>query len=68
MNIIQTVITVGAITLLSAVTAVAQQPPPPYGAPMGIQIASCTHSGGAKPLCRARIPPTIKCPTITMVK
>ena len=39
MNIIKTVITVGAITLLSAVTAVAQQPPPPYGAPMSLDTA-----------------------------
>jgi len=39
MNIFKTVITVGAITLLSAVIAVAQQPPAPYGAPMSLDTA-----------------------------
>ena len=39
MNIINTVVAVGAITFASAFTALAQQPPPPYGAPMSLDAA-----------------------------
>jgi glc operon protein GlcG len=39
MNIIKAVAAVGAITLVSAFTAVAQQPPSPYGAPMSLDTA-----------------------------
>ena len=39
MNVINTVVAVGAITLVSAFTALAQQPPAPYGAPMSLDAA-----------------------------
>jgi glc operon protein GlcG len=39
MNVINTVVAVGAITLVSAFTALAQQPPAPYGAPMALDAA-----------------------------
>jgi uncharacterized protein GlcG (DUF336 family) len=39
MNIIKTVVAVGAITFVGALTAVAQQPPSPYGAPMSLDTA-----------------------------
>jgi len=39
MNVISTVVAVGAITLVSALTALAQQPPAPYGAPMSLDAA-----------------------------
>jgi glc operon protein GlcG len=39
MNIIKIVAAVGAITLVSTFTAVAQQPPLPYGAPMSLDTA-----------------------------
>ena len=39
MNVIKTVVAVGAITLVSAFTALAQQPPAPYGAPMSLDAA-----------------------------
>src|SRR5262245_62013809 len=39
MNFIKTVTAVGAITLISAFSAVAQQPPSPYGAPMSLDTA-----------------------------
>ena len=39
MNFIKTVTAVGAITLVSAFSAVAQQPPAPYGAPMSLDTA-----------------------------
>ena len=39
MNVIKTVVAVSAITLVSAFTALAQQPPAPYGAPMSLDAA-----------------------------
>ena len=39
MNVIKTVVAVGAIMLVSAFTALAQQPPAPYGAPMSLDAA-----------------------------
>jgi len=39
MNVIRTVVAVGAITLVSTFTALAQQPPAPYGAPMSLDAA-----------------------------
>jgi glc operon protein GlcG len=39
MNIIKIVAAVGAITFVSTFTAVAQQPPLPYGAPMSLDTA-----------------------------
>ncbi|HET6926313.1 MAG TPA: heme-binding protein [Hyphomicrobiaceae bacterium] len=39
MNIIKIVAAVGAITFVSSFTAVAQQPPLPYGAPMSLDTA-----------------------------
>ena len=39
MNVIKTVVAVGAIMLVGAFTALAQQPPAPYGAPMSLDAA-----------------------------